>query len=54
MSVGKTDRHSVDLIVYIQQSSQYMSELYGMFEGDKCYGEKKKGADNEVSSPGWR
>lgn len=24
-----------------------MSELYGMFEGDKCYG-GKKGADNEV------
>ena len=27
--------------MYIQQSTQYMSELYGMFEGDKCYGEKK-------------
>jgi len=54
MSVGKTDRHSVDLIMYIQQSTQYMSELYGMFEGNKCYGEKKKGADDKVSSPGWR
>ena len=29
MSVGKTDKHSMDIIMYIQQSTQYMSELDG-------------------------
>ena len=54
MSVGKTDKHSMDIIMYIQQSTQYMSELYGMFEGDKCYGKKKREKMMKLSSPGWR